>query len=114
VETPLRWLAMLLQSRPLVWLGAVSYCLYLVHEPLERLLGLGLAPLMQGNAALFTAIWIPGSITLPVLAAWLLHQWIEVPALRAGRALARQSLGAAHTGQLHAARYQSMRRVNVQ
>ncbi|HEX4173319.1 MAG TPA: acyltransferase, partial [Acetobacteraceae bacterium] len=110
VETPLRWLAMLLQSRPLVWLGAVSYCLYLVHEPLERLLGLGLASLMQGNAALFTAIWIPGSITLPVLAAWLLHQWIEVPALRAGMALARQSLGAAHTGQLHAVRYQSMRR----
>ncbi|HEX4174168.1 MAG TPA: hypothetical protein VHY82_17040, partial [Acetobacteraceae bacterium] len=73
-----------------------------------------LASLMHGNAALFTAIWIPGSITLPVLAAWLLHQWIEVPALRAGRALARQSLGAAHTGQLHAARYQSMRRVNVQ
>lgn len=114
VETPLRWLAMLLQSRPLVWLGAVSYCLYLVHEPLERLLGLGLASLMQGNATLFTAIWIPGSIILPVLAAWLLHQWLEVPALRAGRALARRGLGAVHTVQPHAGTYQFMRRVNVQ
>ena len=104
VGTPLHWLAMLLQTRPLVWLGAVSYSLYLVHEPLERLLGLGLAHLMQGNAALFTAIWIPGSITLPVLAAWLLHRWIELPALRAGRTLARQSL----------AHHPSMRLANVQ
>jgi peptidoglycan/LPS O-acetylase OafA/YrhL len=114
VETPLRWLATLLQSRPMIWLGAVSYCLYLVHEPLERLLGLGLASLMQGNAALFTAIWIPGSLSLPILAAWLLHRWIEVPALRAGRALARQSLDAVCRGQPRAVRYQSMRRVNVQ
>jgi peptidoglycan/LPS O-acetylase OafA/YrhL len=114
VETPLRWLATLLQSRLLVWLGAVSYCLYLVHEPLERLLGLGLASLMQGNAALFTAIWIPGSIALPLLVAWPLHRWIEVPALRAGRVLARQSLGVVRSGRPHAARYPSMRRVNVQ
>ena len=114
VETPLRWLAMLLQSRPFVWLGGISYCLYLVHEPLERLLGLSLASLMHGNAALFTAIWIPGSIALPVLAAWPLHRWIEVPALRAGRALARQGLDTARRGPRLAAPLQSMRRVNVQ
>jgi peptidoglycan/LPS O-acetylase OafA/YrhL len=104
VAPPLRSLAALLQSRPLVWLGAVSYCLYLVHEPLERLLGLSLASLMQGNAALFTAIWIPGSIALPIMAAWVLHERIEVPALLFGRAVARQSLLGP----------QPLRRVNVQ
>jgi peptidoglycan/LPS O-acetylase OafA/YrhL len=114
VDVPLRWLAALLQSRPLVWLGAVSYCLYLAHEPLERLLGLGLARLMQGDAALFTAIWIPGSIALPVLAAWLLHRWVEVPALRAGKTLARRNLGAIRTVQPRPVRYQFIRRVNVQ
>jgi peptidoglycan/LPS O-acetylase OafA/YrhL len=114
VETPLRWLAVLLQSRPLVWLGGVSYSLYLGHEPLERLLGLGLARLMQGNATLFIAIWIPGSIVLSVLAASLLRRWIELPALRAGRTLARQSLGAARAGRPYALRCQPLRRVNVQ
>ena len=85
-----------------------------MHEPIERLLGLSLARLMQGDAAQFTALWIPGSLAIPVLAAWLLHRWIEVPALRAGRILARQSLGVSHTGQPPAVRYQFMRRVNVQ
>ena len=100
----LRALATVLQSRLLIWLGAVSYCLYLVHEPLQRLLGLTLGSVLSGDAALFTAIWIPGSIALPVLASWLLHEWVEVPALRSGRALARQALAAAY----------SARRVSVQ
>jgi peptidoglycan/LPS O-acetylase OafA/YrhL len=100
----IRPLAVLLQSRPLVWLGAVSYCLYLAHEPLQRLLGLTIASLMQGSAASFTAIWIPGSIVLPVLVSWLLHERIEVPALRFGRTIARQTLAAS----------QAARRVKVQ
>jgi peptidoglycan/LPS O-acetylase OafA/YrhL len=104
LQVPLRLLAMLLQAKPLVWLGAVSYCLYLVHEPLERLLGLSLASVMQGNATLFTAIWVPGSIALPILAAWVLHERLEVPALLFGRAVARQTLLGP----------QPVRRVNVQ
>ncbi|HEY7580624.1 MAG TPA: hypothetical protein VH855_23790, partial [Acetobacteraceae bacterium] len=104
LQLPLRLLAMLLQAKPLVWLGAVSYCLYLVHEPLERLLGLSLASVMQGNATLFTAIWVPGSIALPILAAWVLHERLEVPALLFGRAVARQTLLGP----------QPVRRVNVQ
>jgi peptidoglycan/LPS O-acetylase OafA/YrhL len=87
------FLATILQSKPLVWLGAASYCIYLVHEPLQRLLGLGLASLLHGNAALFTAIWIPGSILLPLLASWWLHDWVERPTLRRGRELARRAMG---------------------
>ena len=91
------WLAALLQSPPLVWLGAVSYCIYLVHEPVQRLLGVALASLVRGDAALFTALWIPGAVVLPVLAAWWLHVWVEVPAQRYGRGMARAFISAGRT-----------------
>jgi peptidoglycan/LPS O-acetylase OafA/YrhL len=86
--------AAVLRSRPLVWLGAVSYGLYLVNEPVQKLLGVTLAVVVQGNATLFTALWLPGAVVLPVLAAWWLHEWIETPALRRGRTLARRGMPA--------------------
>jgi peptidoglycan/LPS O-acetylase OafA/YrhL len=87
-------LATVLQSRPLVWLGAVSYCIYLVNEPVQKLLGVILASLVQGDAALFTALWIPGAVALPVLVSWWLHEWIEVPAQRYGREMALAAVNA--------------------
>jgi peptidoglycan/LPS O-acetylase OafA/YrhL len=90
----LRLLAALLRSRPLVWLGAISYCLYLVNEPVQKLVGVVLAIAVRGDAALFTALWIPAAVGLPVLAAWGLHAWIETPALRRGRAAARRAMPA--------------------
>lgn len=90
-------LAAALRSRPLVWLGAVSYCVYLVNEPVQKLLGVTLAAVAQGHAALFTALWLPGAVVLPVLAAWSLHKWIEAPVLRWGRALARRGMPAPAT-----------------
>jgi peptidoglycan/LPS O-acetylase OafA/YrhL len=88
LSSPLRWVAAVLQSRSLVWLGAVSYCTYLVNEPVQKLLGVALAMLAHGDATLFTALWIPGAIILPILAAWWLHEWIELPAQRYGRDMA--------------------------
>jgi peptidoglycan/LPS O-acetylase OafA/YrhL len=86
--------ASVLQSRPLVWLGAVSYCIYLVNEPVQKLLGVTLASLVQGDAALFTALWIPGAVVLPILASWWLHEWVEVPAQRYGRGVALTTVSA--------------------
>ena len=77
-----------LQSRPLVWLGAVSYCIYLVNEPVQKLLGAALAVIVQGDAMMFTALWIPTAIVLPILAAWWLHKRVEIPAQRYGRGIA--------------------------
>ncbi|MEJ0018388.1 MAG: acyltransferase [Acetobacteraceae bacterium] len=94
VRLPLAALAGLLQSRALVWLGAVSYCLYLVNEPVQKVLGVGLAALVQGNATLFTALWIPGAIALPLLAAWWLHYQVELPAQRYGRGVALAAVNA--------------------
>jgi peptidoglycan/LPS O-acetylase OafA/YrhL len=84
----LRVAATILASRMLVWLGAVSYCIYLVNEPVQKLLGVVLALLVDGDAALFTALWIPSAIALPILASWGLHVWIERPAQRHGRIMA--------------------------
>jgi peptidoglycan/LPS O-acetylase OafA/YrhL len=92
VEWPLRLLATTLRSRPLVWLGAMSYGIYLANEPVQKLLGVGIAIAVRGDGRLFTALWLPAAIALPVLAAWALHRWIEVPALRHGRTIARRSM----------------------
>src|SRR5579871_2481006 len=81
-------LVCLLCSRVLVWLGAVSYCIYLVNEPVQKLLGIGLAVLARGDATLFSALWLPSATLLPILVSWWLHEWIELPAQRYGRGLA--------------------------
>jgi len=89
----LAWLATALSSRAALWLGAVSYCLYLVNEPLQKLLGLGTTALAQGDATVFDVLWLPAATLLPLLAAWWLHQVIETPAQRPGRDMARALAG---------------------
>lgn len=81
-------LAGILQSKPLVWLGSVSYCIYLTNEPIQKLLGVALAMLVHGNGMLFALAWLPASVALPLLASWWLHEWIELPAQRYGRGIA--------------------------
>ena len=88
----LRPVATALSSRPLVWLGAVSYCIYLVNEPVLKVVGVALTLATGGDAGLFTTFWLPAAVALPVLAAWWLHVWIEAPALRRGRAIARREM----------------------
>ncbi|MBV9251814.1 MAG: acyltransferase [Acetobacteraceae bacterium] len=77
-----------LRAPILLRLGALSYCIYLANEPIQRLLGVILADAVNGNAALFTLGWLPGAVLLPLLAAVWLHGSIEMPALRFGRAYA--------------------------
>ena len=70
-----------LRSRFAQWLGALSYSLYLANEPVQKLLGVGLALLADGDGWLFTLFWLPASVGLPLGAAILLRKWVEVPAL---------------------------------
>lgn len=84
----LRQLGGLLSSLPLRWLGAISYSLYLVNEPIQKLLGVVLTGVVGGEATVFTLLWLPAAVLLPIWAAWWLHNRIEVPALRRGRRLA--------------------------
>jgi len=85
----LRELGAVLRSLPLRRLGAISYCLYLVNEPIQKLLGVTLAQVADGGSTMFTLLWVPAAVLIPLWAAWWLHWWIEVPALHRGRMLAR-------------------------
>jgi peptidoglycan/LPS O-acetylase OafA/YrhL len=64
---------------PLLWLGAVSYPLYLIHAPVQRALMLAAGNLASGDPWRFVWLWVPPAILLPILAAWLLHHLIELP-----------------------------------
>ncbi len=86
----LRMLAGVLRSRVMLWLGALSYCIYLTNEPVHKLLGLGLAAVSRGDGVLFTVMWVPCAIVAPLLLSAGLHVWVEVPALRWGRSYARK------------------------
>ena len=76
------WVAWMLTRREMLWLGAISYPLYLVNEPAQKLLGRALADTAHGDAAVFSAFWVPGALLLPLGLAWLLHVGIEGPAMR--------------------------------
>jgi peptidoglycan/LPS O-acetylase OafA/YrhL len=77
-------------ARPLLWLGAISYPLYLVHD------NVGMAVMRK-----LTALGVPYNAALPlvialvVLLAAAISAAIERPALRALRAPARRGLPAA-------------------
>ena len=86
----LRQVNALLCSRVGRYLGAISYCIYLVNEPIHKIAGEALSRFAEGNSTVFTVFWIPLSIGLPLLAAALLHTFLEVPALRWGRDVARR------------------------
>jgi peptidoglycan/LPS O-acetylase OafA/YrhL len=71
----------LLDAKAAQYLGAISYPLYLLNEPVQRACAMVLAPLAGGDAALFSAIWLPAALIIPVLAAACLHRFVETPCL---------------------------------
>lgn len=84
---PLAWAGLLLaqnhragavlESRVMRFLGAVSYPLYLLQEPVQRALAMLIAPLAHGRAGEFTALWLPLALAVPILAATALHRGVE-------------------------------------
>ena len=83
-KTPLL-VGWVLRSRPAQYLGAISYCLYLVNEPIHKVLAGLLSQVANADAIMFTLLWIPAAIGLPLLAAVWLHRHVEAPAQRWGR-----------------------------
>jgi peptidoglycan/LPS O-acetylase OafA/YrhL len=72
--------ASLLRARPLVWLGGISYSLYLVHNVAGRALLIRLQDAGWPPEAAFGA-----ALLLAVLAAAIINTTVERPALRAIR-----------------------------
>jgi peptidoglycan/LPS O-acetylase OafA/YrhL len=92
--TRLNWVAQPLRWPAVQWLGAISYPIYLANEPIQKAVGFVLAWFASGDAILFTSLWVPAAVLLPIGVAALLHRYLETPALRWGRALAHR--GDAH------------------
>lgn len=86
----MRQASAVLRSRMARYLGAISYCLYLVNEPIHKVAGEALSRYADGDATLFTALWLPVAICVPLLISAWLHAYLEVPALRWGRDFARR------------------------
>jgi peptidoglycan/LPS O-acetylase OafA/YrhL len=74
-----------LDSRLAQYLGAISYPLYLLNEPVQRACAMLIAPSIHGDPDLFTAFWLPAALTMPVLAAMALHHAVEKPFSRRGK-----------------------------
>jgi peptidoglycan/LPS O-acetylase OafA/YrhL len=81
----LRPAARLLGSRPVLWLGAISYPLYLVNEPVQRLLALTVSWLAGANQMLFETMWTLLAIGLPIICAAGLHYGLERPFMKPWR-----------------------------
>ena len=71
----------MLASPVCLWFGTLSYCIYLVNEPVHKVTGWALADIAHGDPAVFTLFWVPGAIALPILVSAVLHRWLEQPAL---------------------------------
>ena len=86
------WLSVVLRQRVPQSLGAASYCIYLVNEPVQKIIGVLLASLVvNGDGWLFTLLWVPAAVLVPLWAAFGLHRHVEMPALRWTGALARRA-----------------------
>jgi peptidoglycan/LPS O-acetylase OafA/YrhL len=81
----LRQANLLLKSRLVQAAGAISYCLYVVNEPIHRVISLVLSRVADGDAVLYALLWIPLAILLPIAVAAWLHVHLEMPLLRRER-----------------------------
>jgi peptidoglycan/LPS O-acetylase OafA/YrhL len=81
-----------LATRPLLWLGRVSYSLYLVHFSLL----LVIAPRLGGHASWSVGVVLYSTVLASsLLAAELGHRFVEIPSIRAGNRICRWLAGSA-------------------
>lgn len=80
---------MLRVPRSLVWLGELSYALYLVHPTVIEGIKRMFPELAPAQTALQLSRFVV-DVTLALVLALLLHRWVEQPAMAVGRRLARR------------------------
>jgi len=79
----------LLSSRPAVFLGRISYCVYLSHMIVHYALLSLLAPLAS-HPKLFLSLHALGSMVGSILLSIPLSRWVEYPAIDLGRVIAQK------------------------
>jgi len=72
----------ILECRFLQYLGAISYPLYLVNEPVGRALAMLIGPFAHDDPRLFTLLWLIPAILVSLGAASLLHHGVEARIMR--------------------------------
>jgi peptidoglycan/LPS O-acetylase OafA/YrhL len=82
----------LLRLRPLVFLGDISYSLYLVHFLVASFLlkmfsVTGIMPRLGFTGVSKSLILIGATLLVGIPLSWLLYSFVEVPGIRAGRRL---------------------------
>ena len=72
-----------LQSKPLVYLGTISYCIYLFGTVAQKVTIRYLPELPEG----YSLIYILITMSIAIIWAMLVHQLIELPSMKLGRRL---------------------------
>lgn len=81
----------LLSMRPMVWIGLISYPLYLWHWPLLVYLGI-----LRNGVPNVLEIW--AAVIIAVILSWVTFRFVEKPLRRSDRAVRRLALGLALIG----------------
>jgi peptidoglycan/LPS O-acetylase OafA/YrhL len=68
-------------SRTLIWLGGISYGLYLVHPLVYRLI--------NATTTVTPLLSIAASVLITIAVAWVLHRYVELPFVALGRRLSK-------------------------
>ncbi|MDI4237035.1 acyltransferase family protein [Bradyrhizobium sp. Arg237L] len=82
---------MLLSNRPMVWIGLISYPLYLWHWPVLSYLGI-----LRNGVPNVMEIW--AAVAVSVILSWLTFRFVEIPLRHYDRAVKRLALGLALVG----------------
>jgi peptidoglycan/LPS O-acetylase OafA/YrhL len=77
-------------GRLCLFVGALSFPLYIIHYPLARLLLIATTELVPGNRAVFLVVWALATVALSYVGAALLHRYVEVPGTRYGKRIAER------------------------
>ena len=73
-----------------LWLfvGALSFPLYILHYPVARLLLIAGAAVLPADRAIFLTAWMPATVVVSFAGAAALHRYAELPGTRYGKQLA--------------------------
>jgi len=94
IASPNAWVnRLLLSNRPMVWIGLISYPLYLWHWPLFSYLGI-----LRNGVPNFLEIWAAGIVA--IVLSILTYRFIELPLRHRAGVVAKLSAGMAVVGVL--------------
>jgi peptidoglycan/LPS O-acetylase OafA/YrhL len=88
-----RPLAQLLDHKLVLWLGAISYPLYLVNELVGRVLAVVVGAATKGDPVWFSIVWGPLALAGSIGVAAFLHYTVERRFMRAGSSRATRPAG---------------------